>query len=90
MIPVIKTENLSCKSGKRYLLNDITWEVKPGEHWLIFGMNGSGKTTLSSTIAGYKAVTSGSLQVLGENYQKEKIKKQQLVIMKKKEYQKKR
>ena len=73
MIPVIKTENLSCKSGKRYLLNDITWEVKLGEHWLIFGMNGSGKTTLSSIIAGYKPATSGNLQVLGENYQKENI-----------------
>ena len=73
MIPVIKATDLSCKSGKRYLLNDITWEVKPGKHWLIFGMNGSGKTTLSSTIAGYKPITSGSLYVLGETYQKETI-----------------
>lgn len=70
---ILQMNNLCCKSGKRYLLNDINWTVKPGEHWLIFGMNGSGKTTLSSTIAGYKSITSGSLSVLGEHYQAENI-----------------
>ena len=73
METILQLKNLCCKSGKRYLLNDICWEVKAGEHWLIFGMNGSGKTTLSSTIAGYKSATSGSLQVLGETYQNHNI-----------------
>lgn len=73
MNTILQMKNLCCKSGKRYLLNDICWEVKEGEHWLIFGMNGSGKTTLSSTIAGYKSITSGSLTVLGETYRKETI-----------------
>ncbi|MBP3625230.1 MAG: ATP-binding cassette domain-containing protein [Peptococcaceae bacterium] len=73
METILKMKNLCCKSGRRYLLNDICWEVKAGEHWLIFGMNGSGKTTLSSTIAGYKPITSGNLHVLGESYRRENI-----------------
>ena len=52
---VIRTEKLCCQSGKHYLLKDISWEVKQGEHWIVFGLNGSGKTTLLSTVAGYKS-----------------------------------
>ena len=40
---IIETNNLALKAGYRYLLNDITWQVKPGENWIIFGLNGSGK-----------------------------------------------
>ncbi len=68
MQTVLKANNLCYKSGRRYLLNHINWEVKKGEHWLIFGMNGSGKTTLLSTIAGFKSATSGQLEVLGQHY----------------------
>ena len=73
MDTVIKARNLCCKSGKRYLLNQINWEVKRGEHWLIFGLNGSGKTTLLSTIAGFQRATSGELEVLGQTYSNETI-----------------
>lgn len=68
MQTVLRMRELCYKSGKRYLLNHINWEVKAGEHWLIFGMNGSGKTTLLSTIAGFKSATSGQLEVLGQQY----------------------
>ena len=60
---IIDVEKLSLKAGYRYLLKDITWQVKPGEHWVVFGMNGSGKTTLLSLLAGYKQATSGRLSV---------------------------
>lgn len=73
METIIKTTNLSCKSGKRHLLKQINWEVKKGEHWVIFGMNGSGKTTLLSIIAGFKAYTSGDLEVFGQHYSNENI-----------------
>jgi len=65
---VIKAESLGYRTGHRYLLKDINWEVKQGQHWVIFGMNGSGKTTLLSVIAGFKKQTDGSLTVLGQNY----------------------
>ena len=73
MQTIIKTNELCYKSGRRFLINHINWEVKEGEHWLVFGMNGSGKTTLLSMIAGYKSPTSGTLEVLGKQYDKESI-----------------
>ena len=70
---VIKVENLCCKSGNRYLIHNINWEVKQGDHWILFGLNGSGKTTLLSIIAGFHAKTSGSVAVFGEGYTNENI-----------------
>lgn len=40
---IIRVRELSCQSGNRFLLHDINWSVRRGEHWLVFGMNGSGK-----------------------------------------------
>ncbi len=65
---VIKAEKLCCQSGQHYLLKNIDWEVRQGEHWIVFGLNGSGKTTLLSAIAGYKQHTAGTLEVLGQIY----------------------
>ena len=65
---VIKVKNLSCLSGSQFLLNNISWQVKRGEQWVVFGRNGCGKTTLLSIIAGYKSYTSGTLEVFGQQY----------------------
>lgn len=73
MQTIIKTKELCYKSGRRFLINHINWEVKEGEHWLVFGMNGSGKTTLLSMIAGYKSPTSGVLEVMGKQYDQKHI-----------------
>ena len=70
---IIKSNKLCLQSGKRYLLRDIDWEVKRGEHWLVFGMNGCGKTTLLGTVAGFKSQTSGTLEVFGQPYTNENI-----------------
>lgn len=69
----IELEQVSCKVGYRYLLKDINWQVKPGEHWVVFGMNGSGKTTLLSMIAGFQHYTSGSVKLWGEPFSNETI-----------------
>lgn len=70
---VIETTKLSCKSGRRYLIKDIDWQVNRGEHWVVFGMNGSGKTTLLSAIAGFKQPTHGELRVFGHSFTKDNI-----------------
>ncbi|WJV68247.1 molybdate ABC transporter ATP-binding protein ModF [Pectobacteriaceae bacterium CE70] len=36
----------------RLILNDLSWEVLPGQHWQIVGPNGAGKSTLLSLITG--------------------------------------
>lgn len=63
---IIELKNVSCKIGYRNLLKSINWQVRPGEHWAVFGMNGSGKTTLLSIIAGFRHFTSGQVKVFGE------------------------
>jgi len=70
---MIKAEHLSCQSGRRYLIHDINWEVKRGDHWIVFGMNGCGKTTLLSIIAGFKGETNGHLEVFGAPYDEKNI-----------------
>lgn len=65
---IIQMQQLCCQSGYRYLLQDIDWEVKTGEHWVIIGENGSGKTTLLSVAAGFKQQTAGSIQVFGHSF----------------------
>lgn len=70
---VVKAEHVSCQSGRRYLIHDINWEVKKGEHWIVFGTNGCGKTTLLSIVAGFKGQTSGFIEVLGEPYTEKNI-----------------
>ncbi len=62
---IVSLKHVSCKSGYRYLLQDINWNIYPGEHWIVFGMNGSGKTTLLSVLAGFKHHTSGTVSVFG-------------------------
>lgn len=71
--PLIDVRGLSCKSGSSYLLHDVTWQVYPGEHWVVFGLNGSGKTTLLGAVAGFQPYTHGSLQVFGETYTDDNI-----------------
>lgn len=70
---IIETQHLSCKVGHNYLLHDINWTVKRGEHWVIFGMNGSGKTTLLSIISGFRHFTSGKLNIFGHVFTNENI-----------------
>ena len=70
---VIDLEHVSCKAGYKYLLRDVNWQVKPAEHWVVFGMNGSGKTTLLSMIAGFKHYTGGTIKVFGEEFSNDNI-----------------
>lgn len=70
---VVRASGLGLQSGKHFLLQGINWEVKAGEHWLVFGQNGSGKTTLLSTVAGFKNPTDGTLEVLGQTYNNNNI-----------------
>lgn len=69
----MEIKNLSCISGNRYLLHDISWTIEKGEHWLLFGSNGCGKTTLLSVIAGFKKYDSGTVKVFGQTYTSDNI-----------------
>lgn len=70
---IIDAQHLSCKSGKSYILQDINWKVKKGEHWIVFGSNGCGKTTLLSIITAFQKYTHGELTVFGQPYSQNNI-----------------
>ncbi|HEY0827666.1 MAG TPA: ATP-binding cassette domain-containing protein [Bacilli bacterium] len=48
------------------ILNDVTLDMKAGEHWVILGKNGSGKTTLLEMVNGYMFPSSGKVTVLDQ------------------------
>ncbi len=56
--------------GKDRILDDVSWRVERGEHWVILGANGSGKTSLLSSLTAYLTPSAGSVEVLGSVYGK--------------------
>jgi lipooligosaccharide transport system ATP-binding protein len=61
----IRANNLVKKFGDLTAVNDITFEVSPGETFGILGENGAGKSTTMRMIACRSPLTSGSLTVGG-------------------------
>jgi iron complex transport system ATP-binding protein len=64
----ISVGNVRFVRNRRLILDDISWEIGPREHWVVLGANGSGKTTLLQILAGYLWPTSGEIIVLGERF----------------------
>jgi iron complex transport system ATP-binding protein len=62
---MVEIDNVSLWRGKEFLLRNVNWKVKEGEHWAILGLNGSGKTTLLNMLNGYLFPSSGEIKVLG-------------------------
>ena len=53
MQPILAVTGLRVARGRTTILRDVTWRVRPGEHWVILGANGSGKTSLLKTLTGF-------------------------------------
>ncbi len=68
MPPILSVSNLLVQRGSTRILDDLSWAVQRGEHWVILGANGSGKTSLLSVLTGYLSPTSGVVSVLGETF----------------------
>jgi molybdate transport system ATP-binding protein len=49
---IIRMEEVSVTYGQKQVLQNINWEVLPGERWALLGPNGAGKSTLLSLITG--------------------------------------
>ncbi|MFC0772465.1 ATP-binding cassette domain-containing protein [Terrimonas alba] len=47
---IVKIKNVTIQYGDKIILQNINWEVKQGDHWLVKGHNGAGKSTLLSLI----------------------------------------
>lgn len=66
--PILHLQHLRIERGGRVILDDVSWRVLPGEHWVVLGANGSGKTSLLSAITGYFMPTAGEIELLGHRY----------------------
>ena len=75
---VVKNLRVRYRGSKRYALEDVSFNAKPGELVLVVGRSGSGKTTLARTISGlipffYPAVVEGEVWLFDKNPVKEGI-----------------
>jgi len=64
----LEISNLSVRRDGTRILRNVSWCVKPGEHWVMLGANGSGKTSLLSALTGYLMPTNGGITLLGRRY----------------------
>lgn len=68
--PVIELNNVSFLRNQRAILRDISWQIEPGQHWALLGANSSGKTSLLRIITGYEWPSTGTVNVLGNEFGK--------------------
>ncbi len=64
---MIKINNLSKKFGHLTAVENISFQVEPGEVLGFLGPNGAGKSTTMKMITGFLTPTSGSIEVAGFN-----------------------
>ncbi|HEX5415732.1 MAG TPA: ATP-binding cassette domain-containing protein, partial [Chloroflexota bacterium] len=58
---MLLVENLSLALGGRTILNEITFELRPGEKVGLVGVNGAGKTSLLKILAGQSLPDNGTV-----------------------------
>ena len=63
----VRVQHLVKRYGDLIAVNDISFEVQPGEIFAFLGPNGAGKTTTVEILECLRPLTSGEVTVLGEN-----------------------
>jgi ABC-2 type transport system ATP-binding protein len=62
---VIEVANLRKRYGDKVAVDDVSFQVEPGEIFGILGPNGAGKTTTVECLSGLRTPDSGHVRVLG-------------------------
>lgn len=65
--PSIKFNNISFAYDKKSVLNNISFEIKPGEKVALVGESGEGKTTLTNLLLRLYDADSGEILIDGQN-----------------------
>ncbi len=63
----VEVEDLEVSFGKTTVLHDISFQVDPGEIFVIMGPSGSGKSVLLRTLIGLLAPSKGSVTIDGQD-----------------------
>ncbi|MCU1479326.1 MAG: Sugar transporter, ATP-binding protein [Subtercola sp.] len=64
--PALRFSDVSKKFGQSAVLQNVTFDVEPGEIHALLGANGAGKSTLIKILAGVHRLDSGTIEVHGE------------------------
>jgi ABC-2 type transport system ATP-binding protein len=68
-IMLIQIDRLTKIFGKFIAVNDVSFEVRPGEIVGLLGPNGAGKTTTIHMILGLISPTSGEVRIFGQRFE---------------------
>jgi ABC-2 type transport system ATP-binding protein len=66
VVNVLKASHLTRRFGDRVAVDDVSFELAPGEIFALLGPNGAGKTTTLRMMAGLIAPTTGGVSIDGE------------------------
>lgn len=70
---MIEISRLSKRYGELTAVDDISFEVEPGQVLGFLGPNGAGKSTTMKMITGFLAPTSGTVRVCGHDVEQEPL-----------------
>ncbi|WP_029894201.1 ABC transporter ATP-binding protein [Desulfohalovibrio reitneri] len=59
---MLRADRLAKLFGPRLVFKDVSFEVLPGETWLVAGDNGAGKSTLLAVLAGLLSPSAGKIE----------------------------
>lgn len=65
-MPALKVSGLTFSYGTAPLIEDLSFDLRPGDFLCVLGPNGSGKSTLLRLLTGYQKGGSGSVRMGGE------------------------
>lgn len=67
---ILNLQDVSLRREETWILKHINWQIKKGEHWVLYGLNGAGKTALLNMLCAYYFPTSGQVEVVGKVFGK--------------------
>ena len=74
MTSIVAVHHLENNYGKKEILKDFSLTVQKGEIYVLLGKNGAGKSTLFKILTGLSKVSNGSITILNEEKDLEKVK----------------
>ncbi len=70
---MVKVQNITKSFGEVVAVNNLSFEVKPGEVFGLLGPNGAGKTTTIKLILGLLELDQGDIEVFGLHPEKDEL-----------------
>ena len=63
--PIVRVDKVAQRFGQRTIFRDVSFDVAPGEIFVILGGSGSGKSTLLNLLVGLLPPTAGTIEIAG-------------------------